>query len=209
MGTMFRLMKGTVHLAPNQKVVKADEYEDIVKAQDILTTATRQAEQIIADAHEEYEREKERGYEDGLSEGKLQMAEMMMDNVASSVDYLEKMELAVVDIVMQSLRKILGTMDDQERVTAVVRKALSYVKAQKKVILKVSTEEFDIVKQAIDDLQREFVSIGFLDVAADSRLKKGDCLMESDIGVVNASLDIQLKSIRSAFLKRLSKEDSR
>jgi len=206
MGAVFRITNDTVQPLPGKKVIKAAEYAMLVEAQQIIADAKSRAETILADAQDHYESERRRGYEDGLVEGKMNMAEHMMENIASSVDYLERMETTIVDVVMQSLRKILHDMDDRERTCKVVHKALSYVRAEKKVILKVSPEDIENVRSSVEDLLREYPAIHFLDVAADARLSGGDCILESDMGVVDAGIETQLAAIERAFFARLNKD---
>lgn len=206
MGTMLRLTKDTIALPPGRKVIKADAYALMLEASAVLEDARMRAASILAEAEAAYEQERERGYQDGLMEGRMEMTERMIDSIATSVDSLERMEITVVDVVMRSLRKILEDMDDKERVVQVVHKALGYVRSQKKVVLKVAPEEHDYVRDAMTDLLRAYPGIGFLDVVPDARLSKGACMLESDMGVVDASLETQLEGIRRAFLKHLSKD---
>ena len=48
-------------------------------------------------------------------------------------------------------------------------------------------------------------AIRLLDVVADSRLKKGDCLLESEMGVVDAGLDTQMGALRRVMEKRMAR----
>ena len=43
----------------------------------------------------------------------------------------------------------------------------------------------------------------FLDVTADPRMKPGDCILECERGVVDASLETQLKAIEHALLGKI------
>ena len=43
----------------------------------------------------------------------------------------------------------------------------------------------------------------FLDVTADPRMKPGDCILECELGVVDASLETQLKAIEHALLGKI------
>jgi len=43
----------------------------------------------------------------------------------------------------------------------------------------------------------------FLDVTADPRMKSGDCILECELGVVDASLETQLKAIEHALLGKI------
>jgi type III secretion protein L len=78
------------------------------------------------------------------------------------------------------------------------------VRDQKKIILKVSAEDADTVQGRLDELVRAYPGIGLVDVVADSRLTKGQCVLETEIGVIDASLDKQLEIIEKSFRQHLS-----
>ena len=154
-------------------------------------------------ARQAYLEEKARGYEDGLTEGKMEMAERMMDTVGAGVDYLEGLEGTIVDLVMSAMHKVIDGFDDKERVVGVVRKALSYARSQKRVVLRICPEDAEIVQAEMKTLLRDYPGIGILDVATDPRLAKGACVLESELGLIDAGLDVQMAGIRKAFLSQL------
>lgn len=45
--------------------------------------------------------------------------------------------------------------------------------------------------------------VSFLDVSADPRMKRGDCILESELGVVDAGLETQLKAIENALAGKI------
>ena len=44
----------------------------------------------------------------------------------------------------------------------------------------------------------------FLDVVSDARLERGACLLESELGVVDASLETQLKALENALRAKIA-----
>ena len=203
MGKLFFINKGHFAPPPGTGVLKAADYGLLLEAEAVLNAARVEAEAIREEARKSYAEEKIRGYEDGLAEGKMEMAERMMDTVAAGVDYLEGLEGTLVDLVMNAMHKVIEGFDDKERVLGVVRKALSYARSQKRVVLRVSPEDAEIVQAEMHALLREYPGIGILDVAPDPRLAKGACILESELGLIDAGLDVQLAGIRKAFLRRL------
>ncbi len=198
-----------LQVAPDVRILRAAEYAELLEATAVLDRAKALAEQMARDAEAAYAERKEEGYQEGLLAGKMEIAERMMDQMASSLDYLERMETTLVDVVVAAMRKMLDSMDDRERIAAVVGKALSYVRAQKKILLRLNPEEAEFVRAKLDEIMRGHPGIGLVDVTADARLDKGACLLESELGVIDASVEIQLEAIRRSFLRRLSKEQQR
>lgn len=69
-------------LAAGARVVRADELAAWRSAESIVAEATAQAQAIEASAEAAFEAEKQRGYEMGLEEARLEQAEQMMEHVS-------------------------------------------------------------------------------------------------------------------------------
>ena len=205
MGPVFFMKKEGIQIPPEKKILKAEDYVAYVEAEEIIDKARSEAERILAEAREAYEVEKKKGYDAGILEGKMDISQRMMDTVNRTVDYLSSVEEKVMGIVMTALRKIIGEIDDRDLVQRVVRSALSVVRNQKQVTLRVSPDEVETVKASLNTIIADFPAISFIDVMGDGRLKHGGCILETEIGVVDASIDIQLEAIRRSLLKVIKK----
>jgi len=197
------MLKIGTDLYPGQKIVRAEEYQAVLSAEEIVADARRQAESIIARANEEAEQLKEEGFQQGLAEGRLDMAERMVDTVSRSVDYFASMEARIVGIVTKALRKILGEIDHRERIVSVVRNALALARNQTKVTVRVSPGEMQTVQDKIEDVMRPYPAVQFIDVVADGRLTAGGCILETRIGVIDATVDVQIQAIEKSLAKTL------
>lgn len=133
----------------------------------------------------------------------MEAAEHMIENVSRAIGYFEKVEAKVVDLVMAALRKILMDFDDRERVTLVVKNALSAVRNQKQVTLRLPPDKADLLRERINEILAAYPAVGFLDITPDARLTGDACILESDIGSVEAGIEVQLAAIRRAFEKSL------
>jgi len=204
-GAVFLVNRKSLDFPPDRKVLKAEEYLAWVEANNIIESARQEGEKIIAEARAVFEAEKKRGYEAGLEQGKGVIAERMLQTVKKTIDYFASAEETLCTLVMSALRKIIGEMDDRELILRVIRNGLALVRTQKQVVLKVSPADLDAVQREINTILADFPGIGFIDVIADSRLKKSDCILECDIGVIDAGLDTQLQAIKRSLLKSIKK----
>ena len=203
MGTMFRLNDDSIQPAAGTKLIKSAELGQLFEASALLEAAREKAASLEKAALEAYEEKKLEGYRDGLEEGKLEHAEKMMETIISSVEFIEGIESTLVNVVTQSIRKIIGEMGDRERIVAIVRNALNVVRGQQKVTVRVSPADEEAVLQAMAAMTSSASGSSFLTVIADVRLEKDSCILESELGVVDASLSTQLKALENAFLSKI------
>jgi len=190
-------------VAPATQVLSGQDLAAWRSAQDLVAAAELQAQAIRADAQTAYDAEKKRGYEEGLEEARLEQAEQMIENVSRTIDYFSKVEGQMVDLVMQAVQKIISDFDDQERVLITVRNALSVVRNQKQMTLRLHPLQVDVVKARVNELLASYPGVGYLDIVGDNRLQADACILESEIGLVEASLEGQMAALRGAFTKVL------
>jgi type III secretion protein L len=203
MGTMFRLNDDSIQPAAGTRLIKSAELGQLFEASALLEAAREKAASLEKAALEAYEEKRQEGYRDGLEEGKLEHAEKMMETIISSVEFIEGIESTLVSVVNQSIRKIIGDMDDKERIVAIVRNALNVVRGQQKVTVRVSPADEEAVLKAMAAMTSSASGSSFLTVLADPRLEKDSCILESELGVVDASLSTQLKALENAFLSKI------
>ncbi len=205
MGSMLRLTKDAVLPAPGQRVLKAADAATLHSAQLILDAARERAVAIEREAEAVYEQQRQQGYEDGRTEGKLEHSEKMLETIMSSVEFIEGIESTLVNVVGQAIRKIIGELDDAERIVRVVRTALTGVRNQQHVTVRVAPADAPAVEKALAAmLQAAPGRTSFLDLVPDARLERGACLLESELGVVDASLETQLKALENALQARIN-----
>lgn len=190
-------------LDPAAKILRGEDHATLVQAQALLDNAHAQAEAIVAGAQDAFEAERKRGYADGKQEALLDQAEKMIETVGRTVEYFAGVENEMVDLVMAAVRKVVDGFDDQEKVMIVVRNALAVVRNQKQMTLRLHPDELETVRGRINDILAAYPGVGYLDLLADGRLERGACILESEIGMVEASLEGQIEALRGAFQRTL------
>lgn len=206
MGTLFRLNSDSIRPAAGTKLIKAADYGLMLEADALLDAARQKAADMERAALKAYEQKREEGYRDGLEEGKLEHAEKMMETILSSVEFIEGIESTLVSVVTQAIRKIIGDMDDKERIVRIVRNALGVVRGQQKVTVRVAPADEPAVSEALAAMTSAASGSAFLTVVADARLERDSCILESELGVVDASLSTQLRALENAFHSKIRQQ---
>ena len=83
----------------------------------------------------------------------------------------------------------------------VVKNSLEVARTQKQVTLRACPSQVDFLRSQLNEILAQFPSINFIDVTADPRLKPGGCILETEMGFVDASVEVQLEAIRKSLLK--------
>ena len=204
---MLLINKGDFVLQSDRRVVKAADVATVRSAAEIVAAAEAQAAQIREDAKVAYEEERKKGYDKGIADGKTEIAMQKLDLVDSSVAFMENVEEKMSDIVMKALRSCVIEIGDHEMVIQIVRKTMAAViRTQRHVTLKVPPEQVEAVRARVSELTATFPTIETFDVVEDPRLKGSSCLLETEAGVADASVESQLAAIERSLKKHIAKE---
>ncbi|HYC37707.1 MAG TPA: HrpE/YscL family type III secretion apparatus protein [Usitatibacter sp.] len=207
MAYILRAGSRIVRPEPGRKVVKAADYASLRQADAIIADAETQAKQILASAQQAYEAEKARGYADGRDEAQIEAAERMIETTSRTIDYFSKIEGQMVELVLGAVRKIFEDFEDDQRVIMVVKSALAAVRNQKQMNLRVPPAHVENVRAHVNELLAAYPGIGYLDITADARLTGDACILESEIGIVEASVESQIAALKGTFMKILGAKD--
>ena len=204
---MLLIKKGDFVLQSDRRVVKAVDVATVRSAAEIVAAAEAQAAQIREDAKAAYEEERKKGYDKGIADGKTEIAMQKLDLVDSSVAFMENVEEKMSEIVMKALKSCVAEIGDREMVIQIVRKTMAAViRTQRQVTLKVAPELVETVRARVSELTATFPTIETFDVVEDPRLKGSSCVLETEAGVADASVESQLAAIERSLKKHIAKE---
>ena len=204
---MLLLKRKTFDVEVDRPLVTADEAGVLAQAEDVIAAAEVEAAQIREEAKAAYAAEKQRGYDDGIAEGKAEILMQKLNLLDESVRYMESIELKVSEIVMKALRKCVAEIGDTELVIQIVKKAMqAVVRNQRQITVKVNPAMVAVVKGRLQEILADFPSLSYIDVAEDAHLAAAACVVETEAGLVEASVEGQLAAIEKSIRKNFAKE---
>jgi len=202
---MLLIKKGDFVLQSDRRLVKATDAATVRNAAEIVAAAEAEAAKIREDAKAAFEEEKKRGYERGIEDGKMEIAMKKLEQVEQSVAFMESVESKMADIVMKALKSCVSEIGDREMVVNIVRKTMNaVVRTQRQVTLKVAPEMVETVRAHVSSLTTAFPTIETFDVVEDPRLKGAACVLETEAGVADASVETQLAAIEKSISRNIS-----
>ena len=205
---MLLINKKDFALSSDRRLVKVSDVATAKTAEEIISAAETEAARIREEAKAAFEEEKKRGYEEGLQAGKMEIAMQKLELVDQSVAFMESVEGKMADVVMKALKSCVVEIGDKEMVVNIVRKTMAAViRTQRTVTLKVPPELVDSVRARVTELTAAFPTIETFDVVEDPRLKGAACVLETEAGVADASVETQLAAIEKSLKKHIAKGD--
>jgi len=219
----FILRKEGVSIHPTCKIIKGKVYQQFVTAETIVRMAREEAlaindeaegiledaklrsESIVADAKTFFEEEKEKGYARGIEEGKAHIADKITQTIIDREAYLSSIEDDIANTIVSAVKMIIGEVGEETVMRHLVTQALSSVRDQKNLKLKVSPQEVVFVTRLVREIQANYSDIDFIDVEPEVGLSPGGCILETKMGFVDTSIEVQLETIRKALSKHFKR----
>ena len=204
---MLLIEKPNLSLVSDRRLVKAAEVATVKSAAEIIAAAEEEAARVREEAKIAFEQEKKRGYEKGLQDGKMEIAMQKLEQVDQSLAFMEAVEQKMADIVLKALRSCVVEIGDKEMVVNIVRKTMNAViRTQRHVTLKVAPEMVATVKERVAALRQDYPTVETFDVVEDPRLKGPACVLGTEAGVADASVDTQFAAIERSLKRHLSRD---
>lgn len=203
---MLLLKKTTFEVSSDSSRVTAGDAAAIARAEEIVAAAEAEAAEVRASAKAAYEEERRRGYDDGIAAGRAEILEQKLALVGESVSYMESVEGRMAEIVVKALKKCVAQIDSAELVTQIVRKALTaLIRNQRRVTVRVAPEMVEAVRERLRTVREAYPSVTDFEVAEDARLSGTAAVVETEAGLVEASVEGQLAAIEKSIRKSFDK----
>jgi flagellar assembly protein FliH len=191
-----------------------------MEATAIVNEAKAEAERYIDEAKEQTEQIKQQAYDEGHKEGTLQGKQSGLDEMQSLInEAVEKMqrmlaagekeakdmiimaERQIVEIALAVASKIVAYQitENPMVVLPIVKNALEKVCDQEQIVLRVSADDFETVLQAKQEFQNMVGGEQALTFLVDRTIERGNCVIDTSYGMVDARIDTQFDSIRTAL----------
>lgn len=202
-------------------VIKEPVY-DGPSPQELLDEAREQADVMLEQAKEEAEALKNHAYEEALIKGQekgyadgLQEAEALKEELRREYqekeeqltryyqNKLEELEPSLVDALTDVYEHIfhVNFSDNRDVIIHLLKNTLQKMEGSGEYLIHVSKDDMAFVSMQKNDLLEAggVVSANF-DIIEDVTLKKNQCLIETENGIFDCSLGVELKELKKQLL---------
>lgn len=146
---------------------------------------------------------------EGLAAGLQEGRALARDEIAATLAALSaaaaqqetQRRADVAALALQVARKLLGELDDGERLAALAREAAREMLPTPRMTVRVHPQRADALRVQLQRMaaRADGDTLAAFDVAADDGCALDDCRIESELGSADASLDQQLARLAQAW----------
>lgn len=182
------------------------------EAERIIEEARLQAEQIIADANKNadaaFEEAKQNGYYEGNEKAQEEMnikqaqLEAEFDNKRKELEQeynnlKESIEPELVEVITDVFRKVTGVVaeDNQEIILHLINDVMHNADGSRDYVIKVSPDDYKFLVNNQGKIYCAMSREVNIDIVEDVTLERNQCMIETNTGIFNCSLDIELNNL--------------
>ena len=190
--------------APAPKVVRREEIAASAEAARILDDAHAEARKILDAAIEAHAESVRQGFEEGYARGAGEWAAAIETARRSVGRAIEQSRHQVARLALRVAEKILRQKVESspEALVPMVDEALRSLQAQpqSRVVLRAHPDDQPALEARKGRWLARFPGLDSLSVVADDEMPRGGCRIESDFGMVDATIETQLRVIERHLL---------
>ncbi|MGJ5047274.1 type III secretion system stator protein SctL [Bradyrhizobium oligotrophicum] len=179
---------------PRGAVIRADEAVRWHDADAHLEEARRRSAEILSSAQEAYDNERRRGFEDGRRAGTEEAIRLITETKLKAETFVADIEAELGDLVVEILREILSPFDAADLVARAVIKALETLRSHAQLTIRTAPGDAAELRARLESLPGPW-DHAVMQVDPDPHLDRGRCLLVSEFGQVDVSIETQLQLI--------------
>lgn len=183
-----------------------------MQAKSIVDKARYDAAMILADAKKQAEELKRNakdegmslGYDEGMSKSIGEVEQLKQQILAQKeemeIEYnqlIENIEPQLVETILEVFSNITNviSMDKKDIILSLVNSVMAGDDVSNNYIIRVSSEDVRFLRDNKDKIEKMSRKDIHIEIVEDMSLKKNQCLIDTDLGIFDASLDIQLENL--------------
>lgn len=201
---LFSLIYGDIHTTTeDQKVIPANQYSLLLDAQEVLERAKQEREELLQKATAASEEIREQSKKEGFAEGLAQFSQQLRFFDDEIKRLRHEMQQAVLPIALQAAKKVVEKSLElhPELILDIVRQALVRVSQSRHITIYVHKSDIGFLEKEKPQLKALFEHLESLKILERNSLQPGSCVIETEAGIVNLTLEEVWKSIETAFSK--------
>jgi type III secretion protein L len=192
----------SVNDGAKQKVVKNQVIAARREAARILEEAEEFANAVRLEAQTEAENLKSRAYREGTEDALAEFESNLIESREIREKVWRETEKDLLRLAVRLAERIVGREieRDDKTVTEIVSTALQNARQQEKLTVRVNPKDLPAMEREAERFSSG--RIRFIDFVADPRVESTGCLIESEVGTIDARLETQLRVLERALLSQ-------
>ena len=200
--TLFSLIRsGTLRISQGKKIIPKETFADLLSAKDVISKAKEDAAAFMEETKQKAaaleEEAKNRGYQEGL--------QTFNEHILFFESRLKEMETnfqsAVLPLALKAAKKIVGEQFalKPDTIVDIVINTLKSVSQSTQIKIIINPEDHKYLEEKKEEIRSRIDHLDTLLIEERASIEPGGCIIETESGIINATLENQWRAIEAAF----------
>lgn len=190
-----------------KKIIHSQGQESRGQAEEVYKKAIEEADkikkrakQIYLDVENRVKEAEKRGFADGREQGLQALTEMALTMQKKNQEIIKQLEVQALELVYEMGRKVIGDcfQASNEALLSMVRQALQASMGNQLMVL-VNPQDYQRIQNEQTSLMQALHGSQTLILKAAETVKLHGCVVESEMGTLEADLELQLTAMKKAL----------
>lgn len=186
------------------RILPARSAQTLIDAEQVLIQARREANALIDAARGSARAVEARAKEAGLAAAQAAIEARLTAIATESLRIMARNEEHIIDMGLQIARRIIDTIEPVEAAVQIALRGLKFAGHNSLVRVRVAPSLLEAVRNRLYEILPTATSRAVVDLIADARVNDAGCILETDAGLVDATIESQLAAIESGLRSVLS-----
>ncbi len=203
------LQQAREQVAREMEQLRGDSEREIERGKFEAEKMIKEAELKVSEIeHEAYKKGYEAGREEGYKEGQaevMRLIDRLGTVVSTAVDIRDEIirssEKLMTEMILMIARKVIKDeiVERREVVINNIKESIKRVKDRDRIDIRVNFADLDMTTAHKDELIKMMETLKKVNIYEDSRVERGGCIIETEVGAIDARISTQLDAIEEAI----------
>ena len=199
---LFALIhSGSIHTHSGKKVIPKEDFSIVMEAKEVLKKAQQEREELLEQTRKECDELKKQAEAQGFQKGLEQFNEQIMGLENSIKTSRHEMQAQILPLVLKASKRIIGEelQTNPETIVNIIQQAIKPITTHQQVKIYVNKADINSVLDQKEELKHRFEKLESLTIEPKKDVTEGSCIIETEVGIINATLENQWRALEAAF----------
>lgn len=209
MSKYFSLIySGDIHKKQQDKFIPSKEFSELLNAFEVLNKAKEDIEVYLEENKKECQKHLEKAKEAGFNQGLTQFNKQILHYQQKMRQIDHDLQKLVLPLALKAAKKIVGTelKLSPETIVEIVRQNLKAVTQNHHIKIYVNRKDYENLEKKKKEIKNILDHVQTFTIEEREDVSSGGCIIETEAGIINASLENQWRALEAAFEAFLKKQ---
>jgi type III secretion protein L len=189
------------------RVIPAELAMQLVALDRLHQEAEQRAASLVREAQEQADAIRAAAHADGLAAATEEIQDRLFEIAEASLSMVSRSEEGIVDLALQIAQRIIGAMPADDVARRVATRSLQLATHSSSIRLRVAPASVASVRDQLDAILPPALSGSAVEVIGDARITDPGCVLETDAGLIDATIESQIGAIRRGLQRSLARQN--